>query len=48
MLTSLEKLHDVGFVHCDIKPENFVMKGRDQVILIDFGLSHRYISPVSE
>lgn len=43
----VEYLHSKGFVHCDIKPENFCF-GRDNdderhhVFMIDFGLSEQY------
>jgi len=40
-------LHENGFVHCDLKPDN-IMFGSDEydyavLYLIDFGLSHSYI-----
>ena len=45
MLTSIEWVHEKGFIHRDIKPDNF-MFGRDekenQLFIIDFGLSKRY------
>lgn len=44
MLTCVQKFHDLGFVHCDIKPDNFVMNGSNKVILIDFGLSHKMLT----
>lgn len=44
----LEKLHETGFLHRDVKPENFVIggdKSNENVIhLIDFGLSTPYLN----
>lgn len=46
-LTRLKFLHERGFLHCDIKPDNFVYgvpDGNDAFTLhlIDFGLSQKY------
>lgn len=42
-------LHELGFVHRDIKPDNFVMKGDGSgVVMIDFGLAKRVNEDVSE
>jgi serine/threonine protein kinase len=45
MLKRLKSLHTHGFVHNDLKPENF-LTGSDAsdrtIYLIDFGLSKRY------
>uniref|UniRef100_A0A6B2LBW7 non-specific serine/threonine protein kinase n=1 Tax=Arcella intermedia TaxID=1963864 RepID=A0A6B2LBW7_9EUKA len=46
MITNLEILHSLGIIHCDLKPENFLMGRGDKanrVYLIDFGLSAHYL-----
>ena len=49
MISRVEFLHKKGFVHNDIKPENFVFGGLNEnskvLYLIDYGLSKRYINP---
>jgi serine/threonine-protein kinase PknG len=40
LLEALDYLHGKGFLHCDVKPANIV-RGRDQVRLIDFGCVRR-------
>jgi serine/threonine protein kinase len=42
-------LHESGFVYPDIKPGNFLLQpGRESnLVLIDFGLSKRYIDDES-
>jgi serine/threonine protein kinase len=38
---ALAHVHRVGFIHCDVKPENvFVCEG-DRVVLLDFGAARR-------
>lgn len=46
-LKAVKELHSLGFIHCDIKPNNFVLpstfdledfKLKGRVYLIDFGL----------
>jgi serine/threonine-protein kinase len=37
-LDVLAAVHDRGIVHCDIKPDNFILSG-DRVVLLDFGIA---------
>jgi serine/threonine protein kinase len=42
LLYSLKALHDLGWVHCDVKPWNIARKKGDRIcVLIDFGSAHR-------
>ena len=54
LITSLESIHSLGYVHCDIKPDNIMFgqvikdgvedKTRElKATLIDFGLAHSII-----
>ncbi|OIW21067.1 hypothetical protein TanjilG_28513 [Lupinus angustifolius] len=48
MLTRIEYAHSKGFLHRDIKPDNFLMglgRKASQVYIIDFGLAKRYKDP---
>ncbi|KAL2929116.1 Casein kinase 1-like protein 3 [Bienertia sinuspersici] len=45
MITRIEYVHSKGFLHRDIKPDNFLMglgRKANQVYIIDFGLAKRY------
>ena len=45
-LNRLESVHSKGIIHCDIKPENFVIGLKDKrlIYLLDFNLSKKYRS----
>ena len=43
MQDCLEEFHRSGYVHLDVKPDNFMIKN-GQIKLIDFGLSQKYIN----
>ena len=41
LIDSVKAVHDAGFVHCDIKPENIMERPNKHLpILIDFGSAH--------
>lgn len=46
VIKTLQKLHSIGYVHCDIKPSNILYEGDKGIKvyrLIDFGLSMSYL-----
>ena len=45
MLCSIEYIHQKGYIHRDVKPDNFVFglkKKENQLFVIDFGLAKKY------
>lgn len=39
-IDALKKVHDKGYIHCDIKTDNFLFNGR-RLVLTDFGLAKK-------
>ena len=49
MVKKIEMLHNIGYVHRDLKPQNFLIglkERKTNVFLIDYGLAKKYISPI--
>jgi serine/threonine protein kinase len=49
MVRALENFHSFGILHRDIKPSNFLIRPSRKypVALIDYGLSRRYVDPIT-
>lgn len=45
MTTIIKKLHLCGYIHCDIKPNNFSIgySNKNKIYMIDLGLSQKYL-----
>ena len=39
---ALAHAHDRGVVHLDLKPQNVVIQGNDEVVLVDWGTAYRF------
>ena len=39
--SALDKIHEVGILHSDLKPGNIMLRSDDSIALIDFGLAKR-------
>lgn len=48
MINIIEHLHNIGYIHRDLKPHNFMLgcgKNKNKLYLIDFGLAKSYLNP---
>ena len=43
MMSALYKCHvQARVIHRDIKPENMMLNGKNEIVLVDFGLSKNF------
>ncbi|CAH1797774.1 unnamed protein product [Owenia fusiformis] len=45
LIHSVEYVHSMGLLHNDIKTDNYVLSGRDDGVLIDFGMATTHSKP---
>jgi serine/threonine-protein kinase len=45
LLSGLAAIHDVGLVHCDIKPENVMIDDAGRVVVMDFSIARALRDP---
>lgn len=42
LVGAVRHVHKEGYVHRDIKPSNVLLRGKDEIVLTDFGLARRF------
>lgn len=42
IIMGFEKFHKIGYVYCDVKPENFMVDQNGKIYMIDFGCAQKY------
>lgn len=42
IILAVQEMHDIGFAHCDLKPENIRLRSDGQPVLIDFDSAIQY------
>lgn len=45
MIEIMHHIHSVGVIHCDVKPDNFMINDEHRLVLIDFGMARMFINP---
>lgn len=48
IVDSLEKVYNMGYMYCDIKLENIILTGKNEVCFVDFGGAVEKNSPIIE
>lgn len=48
MLHAVQALHEHGYLHRDIKPDNFMFDQEGKIFLIDLGLCKKYLTPTGQ
>ena len=44
MIEIMHHIHGAGVIHCDVKPDNFMMNDEGRMVLIDFGMARMCVN----
>jgi serine/threonine protein kinase len=44
MIEIMHHIHSVGIIHCDVKPDNFMINDEQRLVLIDFGMARMCVN----